>query len=90
MKSAAVALPDPRQPVGTHGDHSARLAEHDFGDRRGNFFAEQTKLIALLAVRPSCEFIGRRIMTEFSRTTAHDEAQHHLRVIALVAHSIGH
>jgi hypothetical protein len=69
------------ESLAINSDQTARLLEHDFGDRWGNRFTEQTVLMAILAtsIRPSGEFIGGRRMSDIGRATAHDEAKHHLR-----------
>jgi hypothetical protein len=64
-----------------NSDQTARLLEHDFGDRWGNRFTEQAVLMTVIATRisPSGELIGGRCMSDVGRATAHDEAKHHLR-----------
>jgi hypothetical protein len=64
-----------------NSDQTARLLEHDFGDRWGNRFTEQAVLMTVIATRisPSGELIGGRCMSDVSRAAAHDEAKHHLR-----------
>ena len=64
-----------------NSDQTARLLEHDFGDRWGNRFTEQAVLMTVVAARisPSGELIGGRCMSDVGRATAHDKAKHHLR-----------
>ena len=80
----AVALPDARHTVGAHCDQAPWLAEHDFRGGRRDFFAEQTKPAAFLAIGPRGKLIWRGIVSQIRRATAHNEAEHHLRFAVIL------
>ena len=77
----ARATPMFLETVAVNGHQTARLLEHDFGDRGRNRFTEQAVLVSILAARvcPSGKLIGRRSVSDVGRATAHDKAKHHLR-----------